>query len=279
MTLNQILAKAKRGRCAIGHFNASTFEQMKAIVDAAGITKQHVMIGTSEGELAYLGLKRTVALFRQFRRDTKIPIFLNLDHSHSFDICKAAIDAGYDSVLFDGSRMSYEENVRTTKRVRDYAKKIDKNISIEGEFGVLPTESSKVYRTKIKVDPKQFTDPRRAHQFVSLTKVDRLAPSFGTLHGIQAGGVNPHIDLKRLREIAAAVPKTYLVMHGGSGTSAGDVKKAIRAGIVNVHISTEIRLEYVKSLRRELARDEYAPYKILGPVVQNMTKLIVAKIK
>lgn len=279
MTLNQVLEKAKKGKYAIGHFNASTFEQMKAIVDAANLTKTPAMIGTSEGELQYLGLGRVMALFRQFRSESKVPIFLNLDHARSFGVCKAAIDAGYDSVLFDGSRLPYLENLRVTKKVRDYAKKKDKNISVEGELGMLPTESSKVYRKKIKFDPANFTDPGRAREFVTFTKVDRLAPAFGTLHGIQAGGVNPHIDLTRLKLVAMAAPLAYLVMHGGSGTPDRDVKNAIKSGVVNVHISTEIRQLYVSSLRRELARDEYAPYKILTPVVSQLTKLIATKIK
>lgn len=278
-TLNQILKQAKRKKTAIGHFNASTFEQMKAIAQAANLTKTPVMIGTSQGELEYLGLERTVVLFRRFRKECKVPIFLNLDHAKSFAICKAAIDGGYDSVLFDGSRLPYAQNLKITKQVRDYAKKIDRNISVEGELGTLPTESSKVYRTKIKVDPAQFTDPAQAREFFGSTRVDRLAPSFGTLHGIQAGGINPHIDINRLKEISSAVPSAFLVMHGGSGTPSRDIRNAIRAGICNVHISTEIRRLYVESLRRQLRRDEYAPYKILEPVVAAMTKFIAAKIK
>lgn len=279
MTLNQVLTLAKKKRYAIGHFNTSTFEQMKAIVQASRITRTPVMIGTSEGEVSYLGLERTVALFRQFRRETDIPIFLNLDHAKSFETCQVAIDSGYDSVLFDGSRLPYRENVRLTRKVRDYAKRKNKSLSVEGELGVLPTEASKIYHQKIKIDRTQFTNPFQAQAFVRATRIDRLAPAFGTLHGIQAGGRNPHIDLGLVREIGSALPETFLVMHGGSGTPRSDVKKAIKLGIVNVHISTEIRKLYVDELRKRLKKDEYAPYRTLAPVVAKLTKLIINKIK
>lgn len=274
-TLNQIFKAAKRRKSAIGHFNAATFEQMKAIVKAAKITKLPVMVGTSEGEEHYLGIRQSVALFREFRQETKVPIFLNLDHAHSFETCQLAIDAGYDSILIDASRIPYEKNLLLTKKVRDYAKKKDRHISVEGELGVLPTESSKVYHTKIKIDTNLFTNPDEARQFVRFTGVDRLAPAFGTLHGIQAGGINPHIDLKRLREINQAVPNVFLVMHGGSGTPRADFRRAINAGIVNIHVSTELRQLYVKSMRDEFRKEEYAPYKILEPVVEKMTKFII----
>lgn len=277
--LNQILKEVKRKKYAIGHFNASTFEQMKAIVSAATLTKTPVMIGTSEGEAEYLGYERIVALFRQFRKEAQVPVFLNLDHAKSFARCKAAVDAGYDSVHFDGSRLPYRQNVKITRQVVDYARRVNKDISVEGELGILPTESSKVYQRKIRVDTKFFTDPDQAREFVSLTGIDRLAPAFGTLHGIQAGGRNPRVDLARLRKISLAVPATFMVMHGGSGTLAKDIRGAIRAGVSNIHISTEIRQFYVQSLRRELKKNEYAPYKILEPVVQGLTKLIVDKIK
>ena len=279
MTLNQVLQRAKKQRSAIGHFNASTFEQLKAIVQASQATKTPVMIGTSGGEVGYLGARQVVALVNEFRKEVKTPIFLNLDHGKSFAICRTAVDAGYDSIHFDGSHLPYRQNLKITRQVRDYAKKKNKNISVEGELGMLPTESSKVYHKKIKIDRKLFTDPSQAAEFVKFTQVDRFAPAFGTLHGIQAGGHNPHIDLNRLKMIAKALPNTFLVMHGGSGTPHSDFRKAIKAGIVNVHISTEIREEYVKSLRKALTKEEYAPYHILEPVVQALTKFIVTKIK
>lgn len=279
-TLNQVLKHAKRKKYAIGHFNAATFEQMKAIVAAADATKTPVMIGTSEGEMKYLGAKRAVALLNEFRKETKVPIFLNADHAKSFEICKEAIDAGYDSVHLDGSHLPYVKNISLTKKVSAYAKKKRRGISVEGELGMMPTESSTVYHKKIKIDKSWFTDPTQAKDFVKKTGIDRLAAVFGTLHGISGSGVNPHIDLERLDEIDKATGAgVYLVMHGGSGTPVQDVKKAIHAGIVNVHISTEIRKLFVENLRRTLKREEYAPYKIYAPIVVKMQKFIEQKIK
>jgi len=143
------LEKARKERWAIGQFNFSDFTQMKAILAAAERMKSPVILGTSEGESKFFGLQEAVALRDVLRGKTGVPVFLNLDHGKSFEYLKEAIDAGYDAVHFDGSKLPLEENIKITKEVIKYAKK--KGVLVEGEVGRIGTDSSKLYSEKWKI--------------------------------------------------------------------------------------------------------------------------------
>ena len=274
----KILKDAQIGRYAIGQFNISTDEQIRAVVEVAKDLKSPIIIGTSESEREFIGVEQVVALVKTWQEQTELPIILNADHCKSFESTKEVIDAGYSAVHFDGSSLPFEENIKITKEVVEYARKKNPDIIVEGEVGYL-RGSSEVHKEKIEIKEEDLTKSEEAEEFVKQTKVDSLALAIGTVHGIEAEAEKLHLD--RLKEIQKAIPKTFLVLHGGSGVSGEDIKKAIKLGIVKININTELRVAYSKGLGKEIKEhpEEVKPYKILAPAVEEMKKVIEEKIK
>ncbi len=276
----EVLKKAKDNKYAVGQFNVSTDEQIKAIVEVADDLKSPIIIGTSESEREFLGEKQAVALVKTWQKQTNLPIVLNADHCKSFESAKSAIDAGYSGVHFDGAVLSFKENIEQTKRVVDYAKKKNKNILVEGELGRLPG-SSIIHQKKTKIKIKDLTGPDQAKEFVEKTKVDSLAVIIGNMHGVESDFKNPPLYLDRLGEIQQNIPDVFLVLHGGSGTSKQDIKKAIKLGIVKININTELRIAYSNALREFLKQhpDQIKPYQVFPATVKAMKKVVMEKIK
>ena len=275
----KILKNAQTGQYAIGQFNVSTDEQIRAVVEVAKSLKSPIIIGTSESEREFIGTKQAVALVKTWQDETGLSIILNADHCKSFESAKEVIDAGYSAVHFDGSSLLFEENVKITKQVVEYAKSKNPDIVVEGEVGYL-RGSSEVHKEKIEIKEEDLTKAEEAKDFVNRTKVDSLALAIGTVHGIEAAG-EERIYLDRLKEIRKAIPGTFLVLHGGSGASSDDVKKAIKLGIVKININTELRVAYSHGLEKEIKEhpEEVKPYKILAPAVEEMKKVVEEKIK
>lgn len=277
MSLGNILKQAKNEHWAIGHFNVSNFEQLKAVVNAAKESQSPVMIGTSEGERNWFGLNNIVSLVEGFKKEWPY-IFLNADHTKTVSAANNAIDAGYDSIHFDGSNLEISENINSTKQVADYARSKNPEISIEGELGYVKGES-KVSEEKISIDPSEYTNPKEAEEFIKSTGVDRLAIAIGNIHGINMD--EPKLDFDRIIEIRKAIPEEVsLVLHAGSGITDEDIKKAIECGINNIHISTELRVAFREETEKSLKEhpDEYSPYKLDIEVVKAMEELIIRKI-
>jgi len=276
----EILKKAKNNRYAIGQFNVSTDEQIKAIVEVAKDLNSPVIIGTSESERKFIGTKQAVALVNVWQKETGLPIILNADHCKSFESAKETIDAGYTMVQFDGSDLPFEENVKITKQVIEYAKSKNPDIIVEGELGYL-RGGSEIHKEKIEIKKEDLTKPDEAKEFVEKTGIDSLAVVIGNIHGVEAGMINPPLNLDRLKEIQKVLPDTFLVLHGGSGTPDKDIKKAIKLGIVKININTEIRVAYTKGLEKEIKAhpEEIKPYKILVPAIEEMKKIVEEKIK
>src|SRR3989344_1510810 len=184
-TLKEYFEKAKEEKWAIGHFNFSTADQLKAIVEAAKELNSPVMVATSEGEAGFVGREQVVALVKSYQAEG-LAVFLNADHHKSFESAQSAIDAGYDTVLIDASKMPYEENILTTSQVVQYAKNIsisrNLDISVEGELGYLKGESQ--VQESVEISPADYTKPEEAKEFVERTGVDRRAMVFGDIHGI-----------------------------------------------------------------------------------------------
>ena len=274
----QILKKAQKGKYAVGQFNVSTDEHIKAIIIAAKDLKSPVIIGTSEGERKFIGTKQAVALVRVWQKETGLPIILNADHCKTFESVKQAIDAGYSAVHFDGSALSFEENVKVTKQVIDYAKQKNPELLIEGESGYLQGES--VVHKKVEVKSEDLTNPEQAKEFIEKTGVDSLAIVVGNIHGVETDMKNPPLYLDRLKEIQQVIPETFLVLHGGSGTPDEDIQKAIKMGIVKININTELRIAYSEELEKTIKEhpEEVKPYKILAPAVEAMKGIVEEKI-
>ncbi|HOZ16604.1 MAG TPA: class II fructose-bisphosphate aldolase [Candidatus Portnoybacteria bacterium] len=275
----EIFEKAQIHSYGIGQFNISTDEQIIAAVEAAKELNSPIIIGTSEGEREFIGIEQVVALIKTWKEKTGLPIILHADHCKTFESVKEVVDAGYDSVHFDGSKLPFEENVRITKRVIEYAKSINPNIMVEGEIGYLPGGSD--IHGEVTIKPSDLTQPEEAKKFVQETEVDSLAIAIGNIHGMKENCDDSHLYLDRLEDIKRAVPGTLLVLHGGSGTPKDDIEKAIKLGIVKININTEIRLAYRNALKGYLEEylSEVKTYKILEPAMEAVKIVVKDKIK
>jgi fructose-bisphosphate aldolase class II len=279
-----IFKKAQSERYAIGSFNFSTAEILKAIVQAAEKMKSPVIVSTSEGEAKFVEMCEAAALVEAWRKEKSLPIILNLDHGKSLESIREALAAGYDAVHFDGSELSFEENIKKTKEAVEYVRGIEKvlgkGIIIEGEIGYLRGSSS-LHKEKLEITEADLTTADQATRFLAETGVNSLAVVIGNAHGVFAAG-EEKLNLERLAEIRQAVEeRVFLVLHGGSGIPEEDVKKAIELGIVKVNVNTELRLAYKNALDKQLKEnpEESTPYKILGPSLAAVEKVVMEKIK
>lgn len=282
--MKDILKKAQLGRYAIGSFNFSTAEVLKAIVAAAKELNAPIIVSTSEGEAKFFGMREAAALVDAWRIAAKLPIILNLDHGKSFEVIKKAVAAGYNAIHFDGSELTYEQNIAQTKAMVDYIRAVektfDRQIIVEGELGYL-RGSSKVHQETLKLEAEDLTSPEQVNDFVQHTGLDSLAIAIGNAHGIFTKG-EEKLDLERLTEINEAVQDSvFLVLHGGSGIPDEDIKEAIKLGIVKININTELRVAYKEALDIELKEkpSETTPYKILEPSFEAVKKVVKEKIK
>ncbi|MFA6257894.1 MAG: class II fructose-bisphosphate aldolase [Candidatus Paceibacterota bacterium] len=286
-TLREYIKEAEEKGVAIGHFNISNLEGFHAIYQAAknlsasGGANVPVIIGLSEGEESFVGRTEAVALVRAIRDRDNFPIFLNADHHHSFDSVKACIDADFDAVIIDGTKLSFEENVKITKECVDYARSVTKitgrDILVEAELGYIG-EGSNIKET-IPEGAGILTKPEDAKKFVEMTGIDLFAPSVGSIHGLIKTG-KPHINAELVAEIRK-ITGVPLVLHGGSGLRDVDFTNAIASGISIVHINTEIRVAFDEALKKSLFDNpsETTPYKILQPAVEAIEKVVEARLK
>lgn len=272
MKLIDYIKKANKYGWAVGQFNVSNLEVLKAVSQAAEKMKSPVIIGTSEGESKFLGLDEAVSLVNVLKRKG-LSVFLNLDHGKDFDYIKKAVDAGYDSVHFDGSKLSLKENIAITKKILAYCNK--KGVVVEGEVGIVEGSS-----TILKSTPKfLMTEPIEAEIFIEQAKVDLLAVNVGSFHGIRKSGINPEINLTRLKEIKNKINNTPLVLHGGSGVPEISIKKSVALGISKININTDLRVAYTLNLKKILkGSKEIVPYKYMPDVIKEVQKIVEEKI-
>ena len=277
-SLNYYLQQARQLHTALGHFNFATADVLRGIVEAAkDAGAPAVMVGTSEGEADFIGLKEAAALARALREEYGLPVFLNADHFKSFDKCKEAINAGYDSIIIDASKLPNKENITLTKQVVDYCRSVNPDISIEGELGYL--RGSSEVQAKIEISPTDYSKPEEVADFVSRTGVDRMAIVFGNIHGIVTDQ-EEKLDIEHFSKIIAVEPRPYYILHGASGLSDDDVRAAIKEGITNVHFNTELRVAYKEGIHQVFhdKPGETTPYKYLAPAVEEVKKVVAKKI-
>lgn len=274
--MKDALTWAEEKKVAIGHFNISDSVQFEAIIEAAQELSVPVMIGVSEGERIWIGVAEVAALVA-VERAKGTHVFLNADHTHSIEAVREALLAGFDEVLFDGSKLSLEENSKHTKEVVALGHERNPYAVIEGELGYIGSSSE--VREGIPVD-LQMTDPDEAAQFVAETGVDLLAPAVGNIHGMMKDGTDPALDIPRIRAIKDAV-SIPLVLHGASGNSDQDIIDAIAAGVRIVHINTEIRAAYREGIETGLEAhpDEVAPYKFMAEGKQAVKEKVLEKLR
>ena len=281
-SLRNLLLDAQQTGLAIGHFNISDLVLLKAVFAAARELNVPVLVGLSEGEREFMGVRESAALVRTLREEFDFPIFLNADHTHSLAKGLEAAKAGYDSIVFDLSALPFEENIRQTKQAVEALKSIHPSMLVEGEIGDIGT-GSEIHESSPDLK-KGLSTPEEAKQFVDSTGVDILAPAVGNMHGMLRsmldGETKKHLDIPRIAAIKKAAG-VFLTLHGGSGTDDGDFLKAIAAGINIVHINTELRVAWRHGLEEGLAKhpDEVVPYKILPPAVDAVKQVVASRLK
>ena len=276
------LARARREGWALGGFNVFDLESTRAVVRAADDERAPILVQTSEGAVKHMGLDQAVGIVRLLTADSPVPVALHLDHGKSEQLAKAAIDAGYTSVMIDASRESYDENLRETAHVVEYAHA--RGVHVEAELGTLGGIED-LGETAVR---SMLTDPEQAVRFAHETGVDALAIAIGTSHGAFKFKGTPHLDLERLEEIAGRVPQP-LVLHGASsmpadaiafaerwgarlphaqGIPADLIAQAIARGIAKVNTDSDLRLAALGRMRQVLTErpDLFNLYELMGEV-------------
>ncbi|MFH0987916.1 MAG: class II fructose-bisphosphate aldolase [Parcubacteria group bacterium] len=275
--IRSIVRGAVAGKYAVGAFNVNDLEMTQAVLRAADKLKSPVIIQVTESAIAYAGLDELFALIKAGADEIKAPVAIHLDHGHDFELIRKCVASGFSSVMIDGSALPFEENVALTKKVVDYCH--GKNVWVQGEIGRLSGVQGAKIITK---EAAGFTDPREAALFVEKTGVDAVAVSVGNIHGVQkiVQRQPKKLNLKRLAEIAKIV-KIPIVLHGASGFSGAQIKKAIALGVRIANIDSELRLAFSGAERKFLLNNKTAtdPRKILRPAIIEMQKTVEKKIK
>lgn len=275
VSVAQLMKKAEAEKYAVGAFNANNMEIIQAIIEAAEELRAPVILQASQGAIKYAGIDFISGMVKIAAERATVPVALHLDHGNSFEQNMLCIRHGFSSIMYDGSALPLEENIRMTKRVIDVAHAV--GVSVEGELGKIGgTEDD------ISVDEKdaRYTVPKEAQQFVEQTNVDLLAVAIGTAHGPYKGG-SPQLDLDRLSEIKALLPNTPIVLHGASGVSEESVRECIARGIRKINIDTDLRQAFVYKMQEVIAANpkEFDPRKILGPAKEAMKAVVKAKMQ
>jgi fructose-bisphosphate aldolase class II len=276
------LARARRDGWAMGGFNVFNLESARAVIDAGEELAAPLLVQTSEGAVKHAGLENMVAIVRQLAGRTRAPVALHLDHGKSVELSRAAIDAGYTSVMIDASRESFDENVRETRDIVQYARA--RGVHVEAELGTL----GGIEDLGEQAARSMLTDPDQAVRFASETQVDALAVAVGTSHGAYKFKGEPRLDFDRLRDIASRVAQP-LVLHGASSLRQEDVafaerygaklnhaqgippeliRKAVTLGIAKVNTDSDLRLAALGRLRQVLVErpDIFNLYEIMGEI-------------
>ncbi|AZT89482.1 class II fructose-bisphosphate aldolase [Caldicellulosiruptor changbaiensis] len=231
VNLNDVLGYTKVKKFGVGMFNGLSADFYEGLIDAAEELKTPIIIGIADRFVDRLDFEMLAEVMIFLAKRSSVPVCVHLDHAKSLKNIMRAIKAGFTSVMFDGSNLPFEENIKKTKEVVEIAHSV--GVSVEGELGVVGRGE---WDFK---NPEFYTKPEEAEVFAKQTGVDALAVSIGTVHGVYKG--EPKLDFERLAEIRKRVD-CYLVLHGGSGLSDDDFKKCIEYGINKVNIFTDLTL-------------------------------------
>ena len=242
VTSKEMLLKAQKEGYAVGAFNAENMEMVKAVIAAAEELNAPVMLQTTPSTVKYGSLETYAAIVAAEAKKATVPVCLHLDHGNSYELAMAAIEAGYSSVMIDGSHESLENNIAITKKVVEDAEK--KEIPVEAELGKVGGKED-----DLEAEADMNTDPIEAKQFVDRTRVSSLAIAIGTAHGFYAG--TPVLDKERVSEIKALV-SVPLVLHGASGLSNEEIKECVNRGMCKVNFATELRVAYTDAEKQLL---------------------------
>ena len=297
VTTTEMFKKAYEGGYAVGAFNVNNMEIIQGIVDAAKQEQSPLILQVSAGARKYAKHIYLVKLVEAALEDSGLPIALHLDHGDDFEICKSCVDGGFTSVMIDGSKHSFEENIALTKRVVEYAHA--HGVVVEAELGKLAGVEDAV-----NVDAKDatYTDPDQAVEFVQRTGVDSLAIAIGTSHGAYKFKGEPSLDFERLEKITKLLPGFPLVLHGAStvlpefvaacnsfggkidgaqGVPEEMLLRAGKLGVCKINIDTDLRLAMTASIRKHFAEHpgDFDPRQYLKPARAAIQDMVAHKIK
>lgn len=301
VTTKEMFRKAFEGKYAIGAFNINNMEIIQGIVDACKEKNSAVILQCSGSALKYMRIPYLIAMVKAAAEDSGVDIALHLDHGSSFELCKECVDAGFTSVMFDGSHYDYEENVKLTKEVVEYAHA--HGVVVEAELGKLAGVEDEV---KVNAHEATYTDPDQAVDFVKRTGVDSLAIAIGTSHGAYKFKGEAKLDFPRLETITAKLEEAGfhqypIVLHGASsvapeyvemcnenggqingakGVPAEMLRKASAMAVCKINMDTDIRLCVTGTCRKVFNEkpSEFDPRKYLGEARNNLTALVEDKI-
>ena len=273
VSMTEMLNKAKEGKYAVGQYNINNLEWTYAILTAAEREQSPVILGVSEGAAKYMGGFNTVVkMVEGLLIDLKVtvPVAIHLDHGSSFDVCKAAIDAGFTSVMIDASHDPFEQNVETTKKVVEYAH--SKGVSVEAELGTVGGQEDHVVGDII------YADPAECKELVERTGIDCLAPALGSVHGPYKG--EPKLGFDEMEQVGKET-NVPLVLHGGTGIPTEQIQKAIARGTAKINVNTENQIAFNKAVREFVAKDlnQYDPRKVIGPGREAIIATVTGKIR
>jgi len=240
VSAKKMLLKASEEKYAVGAFNITSVVQMVAVIEAASEKNAPVIVQTSVTPAKFLKPEVVVAVFRALAQSVSIPVCLHLDHCTDVDFCKKCADLGYTNIMYDGSHLDFEENIKRTCEVSDYCHAIG-GITVEGELGTVSGVEDQI---KVSSDDAQLCDPEKSLEFMERSGIDLFGPAIGTAHGIYQTE-NPVIDFVRLGEIYQKLNtpevRTPLVIHGGTGLSEVTVRKLIENGGSKYNVSTNLK--------------------------------------
>ncbi|MFA9423089.1 MAG: class II fructose-1,6-bisphosphate aldolase [Sedimentibacter sp.] len=297
VTSKEMFKKAYEGNYAVGAFNVNNMEIIQGIVDAAKQEKAPLILQVSAGARKYANPIYLRKLVEAAIEDSGVDICLHLDHGDSFEICKQCVDDGFTSVMIDGSKLPFEENIALTKKVVDYAH--SKGVVVEAELGKLAGVEDAV---KVNAKDATYTDPAQALEFVQRTGVDSLAIAIGTSHGAYKFKGEPSLDFERLKTICGLLPNFPIVLHGSSsvpkefvdlcnkyggeipgaaGVPEEMLRRASQMGVCKINIDTDLRLAMTACIRQILVENpsEFDPRKYLGPGRTAIKDMVAHKMK
>jgi fructose-bisphosphate aldolase class II len=280
----ELINEYKKNGHAIAHFNISNLDQARAIVEVAQELNQPVIIGASEGEREYMGIDMVRTIVNELNQEYDVPVFLNADHTYTLEKVIEVVEAGYDSVIVDGAKLPYEENVALVKKcvdyVRSYEEKTGKRVLVEAELGYIGQSSSLNTALPEGVTEANLTTPEQAKDFILRTGIDMFAPAIGNVHGMLIDAEEPKLHIDRLKEITA-VTDVPLVLHGASGNTDEDLLGSIDNGVAIIHINTEIRKAFRDGEMNYLTEhpNEVAPYKFGHEGQEEMKKVVRSKME
>ncbi|MBE0447307.1 MAG: class II fructose-1,6-bisphosphate aldolase [Actinobacteria bacterium] len=269
------MKQARDGGYAVGAFNTNNLEITQAIFRAAKEEKSPIILAISPSAMKYAGARNLVAMARIASEETGVPVSVHLDHGTELEHLVIAIQAGFSSIMYDGSKYPYEENVRLTQEAVKLGHAA--GVSVEGELGRLVGTEEEI---TVSEREASMTNPDQALDYVERTGIDALAVSIGNAHGWYKG--KPLLDFERLETIKNNVgDKTLLVLHGASGVPDEDIRMAVSLGITKINIDTETRDAFKRGVAEFIQEnpDVIDPRKILKPAIEEMYKVVSGKIR